>query len=116
MKQSRSTLSLLWYILFLSRKYNLDVTELCKNLVEATSYKQHIYGGLEIKCRGESENLLIFQITDNSGEYIAQLHVPKRLLEDEALVKILNSQVLPRFQRALEFNPYTQVKLRNIFR
>ncbi len=51
----------------LSSKYNLILTSPYRNLIEASTHQLLECGSLTIESRGESDDSLIFLLTDRSG-------------------------------------------------
>ncbi len=100
MKPSRSTLSKLWYLLHLSSKYDLDLTSLYRNLIEASIHKSRVCGPLTIEYRGESEDSLVFLLTDRSGNTEGQLRIPLIMLKEDTMLKFLDRHRILTYEKS----------------
>jgi hypothetical protein len=99
-KLSRSTLSKLWYLLHISSKYNLDLNAIYQSLIDASTQKLRTCGPLTIEYRGESEDSLIFLLTDRSGNTEGQLRIPQTILKDSMFQKILARHSVLEYQES----------------
>jgi len=99
-KPSRSTLSKLWYLLHLSSKYDLDLTSLYRNLIEASTHKLRVCGPLTIEYRGESEDSLVFLLTDRSGNTEGQLRIPLIMLKEDMMLKFLDRHRILTYEKS----------------
>jgi hypothetical protein len=99
-KLSRSTLSKLWYLLHISSKYNLDLTNIYEDLIEASTQKQKICGSLTIEYRGESEDSLVFLLTDPSGNTEGQLRIPQIILKDNVFLRLLDRYTILKYKKS----------------
>jgi len=66
-------------------------------LIEATTSQRCTYKALTIEYRCKTEDSSIFLITDRTGEVIAQMRIPQKLLERGVLLNILNFQGLSSY-------------------
>ncbi len=89
-RYSRSTVSLLTYLLFISVKHEIDVEQLIKGLKEAAKSKKCKCGELLIECRMKTDEYMMFRLT-TGPKNIVQLRIPEAWLKGDTFTKILDS-------------------------
>lgn len=107
MKQPRSTISLVWYLCYLSKKYNIDVPHLYQAFTNATNSQRSIIGPLNIECRNNTGDSLIFLIQEGS-KFLSQQRIPHKLFEEDAFLKIHNRLGLSQrnIKKARKYHSY----------
>jgi len=70
----------LWYLIWISKKYNLDVHKFFKSFLDAWAHEKSSYKGISIHCRQKTENDGAFLITQDQ-KVITQLRLSKATLE-----------------------------------
>ncbi len=106
-KQSHSTISLVWYLCYLSKKYNLDVPKIYKTLTNAANSQKSTCGPLLIECRNKDEESAIFLIQEGTN-FLSQQRIPHNLFEGDALLKILEQTGLSQIniKKARKYHSY----------
>ncbi len=70
----------LWYLIWISKKYDLDVHKFFKTFLDAWTHEKSSYKGISIHCRKKTENDGTFLITQDQ-KVITQLRLKKATLE-----------------------------------
>ncbi|WP_455364691.1 hypothetical protein [[Eubacterium] cellulosolvens] len=97
-KPSRSTLSKLWYLIHLSSKYDLNLNSLYEGFLKASTQKLRTCGHLTIEYRGESDDSLLFLLTDQTGKTEGQLQIPQIMLKESTILELLNRHPISKYQ------------------
>jgi hypothetical protein len=107
MKQPRSTVSLVWYLCYLSKKYNIDVPSIYHAFANATNTQKSIIGPLIIQCRNNTEDSTIFLIQEGT-KFLSQQRISHKLFEEDALLKIHNRLGLSqkKINKARKYHSY----------
>ena len=79
-RQSMPEMTRLWYLIWISKKYNLDVHKFFKSFLDAWAHEKSSYKGISIQCRQKTEHDGAFLITQNQ-KVITQLRLTKATLE-----------------------------------
>ena len=76
---------ILEYLAFISVKYDVDFEELFSGIVDAWKREISSCGNLQIKCRGEFHDKIVFLITLD-GNVATQFRLPESLLKEGELL------------------------------
>ncbi len=79
-RQSMPEMTRLWYLIWISKKYNLEVHKFFKSFLDAWAHEKSSYKGISIQCRQKTENDGTFLITQDQ-KVITQLRLTKATLE-----------------------------------
>ena len=79
-RQSMPEMTRLWYLIWISRKYDLDVHKFFKCFLDAWTNAKSSYKGISIQCRQKTEFDGAFLITQDQ-KVITQLRLTKATLE-----------------------------------
>ena len=79
-RQSMPEMTRLWYLIWISKKYNLEVHKFFKSFLDAWTHGKSSCKGISIQCRQKTENDGAFLITQDQ-KVITQLRLTKATLE-----------------------------------
>ena len=79
-RQSMPEMTRLWYLIWISKKYDLDVHKFFKSFLDAWTNEKSSYKGISIQCRQKTEFDGAFLITQDQ-KVITQLRLTKTTLE-----------------------------------
>lgn len=79
-RQSMPEMTRLWYLIWISKKYNLDVHKFFKSFLDAWEHEKSSCKSISIQCRQKTEKDGTFLITQDQ-KVITQLRLTKTTLE-----------------------------------
>jgi hypothetical protein len=79
-RQSMPEMTRLWYLIWISKKYELETRKFFESFLDAWTHEKSSYKDISIQCRQKTENDGIFLITQDQ-KVITQIHLTKATLE-----------------------------------
>ncbi len=79
-RQSMPEMTRLWYLIWISKKYNLETHKFFESFLDAWAHEKSSCKGMSIECRQKTENEGVFLVTQNQ-KVVTQLRLTKATLE-----------------------------------
>ncbi len=79
-RQSTTEMTRLWYLIWISKKYNLETHKFFESFLDAWANKKSSCKGMSIECRQKTENNGVFLVTQNQ-KVITQLRLTATTLK-----------------------------------
>lgn len=79
-RQAMPEMTRLWYLIWISKKYNLDTHKFFESFLDAWAHEKSSCKDMSIECRQKTENEGVFLVTQNQ-KVVTQLRLTKPTLE-----------------------------------